>query len=75
MDPVQSELRNLNAALRTVRDEHAFLMEREVKHRDVAMNTNRRVMWWFILQLVMLAGVCYWQIRSLKGFFETRRLV
>lgn len=75
LDPVQNELRDLNAALRTVRDEHAFLMEREIKHREVALNTNKRVMWWFILQLIMLGGVCYWQICSLKSFFETRRLV
>lgn len=34
LDPVQNELKALNAALRTVRDEHAFLMERETKHRQ-----------------------------------------
>lgn len=41
----------------------------------VAMNTNKRVMWWFCMQMIMLGAVCYWQIRSLKSFFETRRLV
>lgn len=121
LDPVQKELKLLNEALRTVRDEHAFLMEREEKHRHgkylgrgggggeatflfwcfplpfpfpsllspppppqltlsfhtilVALNTNKRVMWWFLMQIIMLGAVCYWQIRSLKSFFETRRLV
>lgn len=41
----------------------------------VAMSTNKRVMWWFFMQIIMLGAVCYWQIRSLKSFFETRRLV
>ena len=34
LDPVQNELKELNTALYSVRDEHAFLMEREKKHRE-----------------------------------------
>ncbi|PJF20100.1 hypothetical protein PSACC_00088 [Paramicrosporidium saccamoebae] len=85
LDPVQNELRELNDGLRMVRDEHAFLMERETKHREgdfplsthyvVALNTNSRVMWWFFIQIVMLGAVCYFQINSLKRFFEVRRVV
>lgn len=41
----------------------------------VADSTNSRVMWWFVIQVAMLAGVCYFQISSLKKFFEVRRLV
>lgn len=88
MDPVQNELKELNTALYQVRDEHAFLMEREKKHREgtfyycdhfdqiiVALSTNSRVMWWFVIQILLLGGVCYFQITSLKKFFEQRRVV
>lgn len=89
LDPVQNELRELNAGLRIVRDEHSFLMDREVKHRQglpvpfppasphrpVASSTNSRVMWWFFSQIALLSAVCYFQISSLKRFFEVRRLV
>lgn len=72
---MQSKLQELNARLRMARDEHAFLMEREAKHRKVTLSTNARVKWWFYGQIVLLAGVSYFQIRSLKSFFEVRRLV
>lgn len=34
LDPVQNELKQLNAGLRLVSEEHAFLMDREKKHRE-----------------------------------------
>lgn len=72
---MQNELKELNAALRGVRDEHSFLMDREIKHQEVAKSTNSRVMWWFFIQVCMLGAVCYFQINSLKRFFEVRRIV
>lgn len=75
LDPVQNELRRLNGILRSARDEHAFLMDREMRHRELALSTNSRVMWWFICQVLVVGGVCYFQINSLKRFFEVRRMV
>ncbi len=34
LDPVHNELKQLNIGLRSVQEEHAFLMDREKKHRD-----------------------------------------
>ncbi len=75
LDPVMEQLRKLNADLRAASDEHAFLMEREVQHRFVALNTNTRVLWWFLAQVAVISGAAYFQIRSLKRFFEVRHLV
>ena len=34
LNPVHNELKQLNMALRSVQDEHTFLVDRELKHRD-----------------------------------------
>lgn len=75
LDPTQKELQELNERLRSIRDEHGFLMEREAHHKAIANSTNSRVMWWFLLQIILISAVCYFQISSLKRFFEVRRLV
>jgi len=84
-DPVQAELMGLNNGLRAIRDEHAFLLEREQVHvkgiiswlflRLVAKKTNRRIIMWFLIQSLLIGAVCYFQIRSLKRVFEVRRVV
>lgn len=30
---------------------------------------------WNIFQVLLIIGVCYWQVTYLKSFFETRRVV
>ena len=75
MDPVQVELRAINANLRQVRSEGALLLEREQGHKGVASSTRTRVMYWFVSQVLLIGGVSYFQVYYLKRFFETRRLV
>lgn len=75
LDPVQVEIRAINANLRQVRSEGALLLDREQGHKGVASSTKRRVMWWFLTQVLLIGGVSYFQVYYLKRFFETRRLV
>lgn len=90
LDQAQIELRDLNAGLRSLRDEQEYLLQRELTHKQstiqlslkmtniylvVAQGTNRRVMWWFVFQIGLLGSVAYFQIYYLKRFFEVRRVV
>lgn len=90
VDQAQLELRDLNAGLRSVRDEQEYLLQRELTHKKsmlclasygpnlyllVAESTNGRVTWWFVFQFGILGCVGYFQIYYLKRFFEVRRVV
>lgn len=90
LDQAQIELRDLNAGLRSLRDEQEYLLQREITHKQstldliiiyilslrvVAVSTNKRVMYWFVFQLALLGSVGYFQIYYLKRFFEVRRVV
>lgn len=40
-----------------------------------AESTNDRVKWWSIAQTLMLVGVCAWNVRYLKSWFEVKRIL
>ncbi|KND04118.1 uncharacterized protein SPPG_01557 [Spizellomyces punctatus DAOM BR117] len=71
-ETLQSEIRVLDAGIRAIQDEHAFLMQRERRHRQTADSTRSRVLYWTLLQTAVLLGVCYFQVTYLKKFFEMR---
>ncbi|KAJ3001955.1 p24 complex component, partial [Thoreauomyces humboldtii] len=71
-DALQSEMRVLDAGIKAIRDEHAFLTSRERRHRATADSTNGRVLYWSLVQALALVGVCGFQITYLKRFFEMR---
>lgn len=43
--------------------------------RDQSELTNSRVVWWTILQILVLGVTCFWQMRHLKQFFVSKKLV
>ncbi|GAA5989544.1 hypothetical protein JCM5350_002103 [Sporobolomyces pararoseus] len=73
--PIEKEIRALSAALEDVKDEQEYIVVRERLHRDTAESTNDRVKYWSIVQAILLAAVCGWQIFYLKRFFEVKRVV
>lgn len=48
---------------------------REERFRQTSESTNKRVLWWSLAQTIVLVGMGFWQMRHLKTFFETKKLV
>ncbi|KAF8305453.1 supernatant protein factor C-terminal domain-containing protein [Clavulina sp. PMI_390] len=71
--PIEREVRDLASGLQAVKDEQEYIVVRERRHRDTAESTNSRVMWWSVIQGIVLACVCGWQIYYLQSFFEVKR--
>jgi hypothetical protein len=55
--------------------EQNYQRYREERFRATSESTNQRVLWWSIAQLIVLVIAGFWQMRHLKGFFETKKLV
>lgn len=48
---------------------------REERFRQTSESTNQRVLWWSIVQTIILVAIGIWQMRHLKSFFEAKKLV
>lgn len=48
---------------------------REERFRQTSESTNQRVLWWSIVQTLILVAIGFWQMRHLKSFFEAKKLV
>ncbi|KAI3649048.1 hypothetical protein MP228_006902 [Amoeboaphelidium protococcarum] len=75
IDPLEKELRLLREGLRAVREEQQYIVHRERIHRNTAESTNERVLWWSLLQVVVVFGSCLFQVWYLTRFFEVKRAV
>jgi len=68
-------VRDLNNRIADIRREQSYQREREAEFRDQSELTNSRVVYWTLVQLVILGVTCLWQMRHLKHFFEAKKLV
>ncbi|KAB1259736.1 Transmembrane emp24 domain-containing protein 9 [Camelus dromedarius] len=48
---------------------------REEHFRQTSESTNQRVLWWSILQTLILVATGVWQMLHLKSFFKAKKLV
>jgi len=69
-----SKVRDLNSRLADIRREQQFQREREAEFRALSEKTNSRAVWWSLFQLVTLGATCFWQLRHLRLFFESKKL-
>jgi hypothetical protein len=74
-DPVLIAMEQLKIGLRTVQEEQSYILLREKIHSKTAESTASKLLWWSIMQYLLLGGACFWQIYYLKRFFEVRRSI
>jgi hypothetical protein len=68
-------IRRLNDRVKDIRAEQNYQRNREISFRNTSESTNSRVMWWAVIQTVILVGTGLWQITHLKNFFKAKKLV
>lgn len=75
VDALTLQIKQLNDKLREINFEQEQIREREAIFRDQSESTNSRVVWWSIIQLIVLVGTCAYQLRHLKSFFVKQKIV
>ncbi|KAI4541356.1 hypothetical protein MG293_008498 [Ovis ammon polii] len=50
-------------------------LRREEHFWQTSESTNQRVLWWSILQTLILVATGTWQMQCLKSFFKAKKLV
>jgi hypothetical protein len=74
VETLVQKVKDLNSRLLDVRREQVFQREREAEFRDQSEHTNSRVVRWTLIQLVVLAVTCIWQLSHLRAFFIKQKL-
>jgi hypothetical protein len=69
-----AKVRDLNHRLADIRREQQFQREREAEFRLLSEKINSRAVWWSMFQLSVLGATCFWQLRHLRLFFESKKL-
>ncbi|EFA79707.1 emp24/gp25L/p24 family protein [Heterostelium album PN500] len=75
LNNLEISVKRLNDRVTQVRKEQSYQKAREITFRNTSESTNSRVMWWAILQVVVLCLTGMWQMRHLKSFFKAKKLV
>lgn len=74
MEDLSQRVKDLNSRLQDIRREQVFQREREAEFRDQSESTNSRVIRWMVIQVVVLAATCAWQLSHLRSFFIKQKL-
>lgn len=72
---LEEMIKELSAAMRTVKHEQDYMNLRERVHRTINENTNSRVVMWSFFEAFVLLTMTAGQVYYLKRFFEVRRVV
>mmetsp|Transcript_25253 Transcript_25253/g.60772 ORF Transcript_25253/g.60772 Transcript_25253/m.60772 type:complete len:224 (-) Transcript_25253:283-954(-) len=73
LSAIELEVRKLIDLVRDIRAQQQYLREREAGFREVSEATNSSVMWWSMLQTVVLVGAGAWQVFQLKTIFNAKK--
>lgn len=75
VDGLTLQIQDLTRKLQEIHMEQESIRERESLFRNQSESTNTKVVWWSIIQVVVLVGTCAYQLRHLKGFFVKQKIV
>jgi len=75
LDNVQIKVRRLLDRAEDVRRELDYQKHRELEFRETSESTNTRATWWSVIQICIVVGTAYYQMRNLKSFFIKKKIV
>ncbi|NXX77195.1 TMD11 protein, partial [Urocolius indicus] len=75
MSEVYFSLEHLMEQIHHISKEQNYEREREEKFRKASEETNSNILWWAVVQTLILISVGIWQIKSLRDFFIAKKLV
>ncbi|XP_066259200.1 transmembrane emp24 domain-containing protein eca [Euwallacea similis] len=75
LSELQLRVRQLLDQVEQITKEQNYQRYREDRFRQTSESTNSRVLWWAVLQTIVLIGMGSWQMRHLRKFFEAKKLV
>ncbi|PRP80370.1 LRR receptor-like serine/threonine-protein kinase GSO2-like [Planoprotostelium fungivorum] len=70
LTPMDQTVERISDSIDAIQIDQTYLKIREQSHRDTAESTNERVLWFSILESIVLASISIGQVVMLRRFFE-----
>ena len=67
------ELGELKQGFEVFKDHQSYMNQREDIHKETLESINNKVLFWTILEAVLLIAMAYLQIKYIANFLETKR--
>ncbi|CCK68986.1 Erp1p KNAG_0B05530 [Huiozyma naganishii CBS 8797] len=75
MESLQDKVNMLSSKVMQIKLEQQLMRDREAQFRDLSENVNSRAMWWAVIQIIVLATTCVWQMKHLGSFFVKQKVL
>lgn len=72
---LKRRLEQLNLRLHKIRREQGIIRKNEAGFRDQSEAANSKITTWTIIQLIVLVGMCAFQVNYLKKFFVKQKVI
>jgi len=73
LDPVTRSIMEIETSLHEIQEDQQYLKLREQRHRDTADSLYERVVWWSLVESVVLIVLTVVQVYTLRNFFDIKR--
>jgi hypothetical protein len=70
---LDTELHELHEGLDLLRDHQSYMNQKERVHQEALEGINQKVVFWTVLEAVVVILMAFWQIHYISTFFETKR--
>ena len=72
---LEVEVRRLNDKVKDILKEQGYQREREIAFRNTSESTNSRVVWWSVIQMVVMAVSTFFTAFKLQDFLKVKKVV
>jgi len=70
--PLEEGVIQLQDSLAQIQDEQRYFWSRERSSRNTAESTNERVLWFSVVELVLIIGLGAWQLYTMYSIFQKK---
>eukprot|EP00758_Cryptobia_borreli_P004108 Tbor_TRINITY_DN4190_c0_g1::TRINITY_DN4190_c0_g1_i1::g.26526::m.26526/K20347/TMED2, EMP24; p24 family protein beta-1 len=74
-DPMERSVMNIHQGLYEIKNEQAYLRDREVEHRSTAESTHSYILMWSFLEMGLILVMAIAHVMYLRRLFQSRRIV
>lgn len=74
-DPMNMEVHKLNDQIAFALSEAAYTKRRELNYHEETERINASLVWWPMLQIVILLVAGFFQVDLLKRFFKSHKII
>lgn len=75
LTPIEERIKNLHESMNAVRDLQDQLAAQDELHHKMTRSTRSWLLYFTVLEAIVLVAVSLWQILYLRSFFEVKRVV